>query len=54
LGTAQWELYDLEKDPTELNDLSKKQSKQLKLLVDKWDSWSKTASIYPSPYSKKD
>lgn len=39
-GSAEWELYDLEKDPSEQNDLSKEHPKKLGELVVRWEQYS--------------
>lgn len=39
-GSAEWELYDLQKDPGELNDLSKEYPQQLEELVASWEKYS--------------
>jgi arylsulfatase A-like enzyme len=36
-GTAEWELYDLQKDPGELNDLGKEHPQKLAELVARWE-----------------
>jgi arylsulfatase A-like enzyme len=38
-GTAEWELYDLQKDPGELNDLGKEHPQKLAELVARWDHY---------------
>ena len=36
-----WELYDLKTDRSELKDLAKKNSEQVKQLSDKWEIWAR-------------
>ena len=44
---AAWQLYDLEKDPTELNDLSTEQPERLKALSASWDAWARRVAAAP-------
>ncbi|AXI45505.1 arylsulfatase [Sulfitobacter sp. SK012] len=39
-GTAEWELYNLQNDPAELNDLSKEHPQKLEELVARWEQYS--------------
>ena len=39
-GTAEWELYNVQKDPGELNDLSKEHPQKLEELVARWEQYS--------------
>lgn len=43
-----WELYDLSKDPTEMNDLSKKESGKAKELGAMWEKWKKETANRPN------
>jgi len=45
--TGPWELYDLEKDRTELNDLSKKKPEITKKLKEMWHKWAVENNVYP-------
>ena len=45
--TGPWELYDLEKDRTELNDLSKHKPAIAKKLKEMWDDWAVDNNVYP-------
>ena len=38
-GKADWELYDLEQDRTELNNLAKKHPEKVKHMAALWDKW---------------
>lgn len=50
-SSAQWELYDIEKDRTETNDLASSMPEKAKELAAKWDVWAKRADVYPlTPY----
>ena len=42
-----WELYDLEADPTELNDLSPKQPEKVKELEKLYENWRKKTLVVP-------
>jgi len=39
LGNADWELYDLNKDRTELNNLASQHPQKVKQMAGKWESW---------------
>jgi arylsulfatase len=45
--SKEWELYDIDNDRTERNDLSAKHPKILKQLTEKWDEWANSHFIYP-------
>ena len=38
-GKARWELYDLEKDRTELNNLAKKHPEKVQHMAVLWEKW---------------
>ena len=42
-----WELYDLSKDPNELNDLSAAQPDKVKELADKWQAAAERYGVFP-------
>ncbi|MEP7271175.1 MAG: arylsulfatase [Acidobacteriota bacterium] len=42
-----WELYDLEADRSEMNDLAAKQSGKVKELAAKWEAWAKRTNVLP-------
>jgi arylsulfatase len=44
-----WELYDMTKDPSEMNDLSKKDSIQKQQLFEKYQNWSRAYGVLPWP-----
>lgn len=48
-----WELYDLDEDRSELNDLSEKHSDRTKDMVGKWEAWAIEALAKPWPWNKK-
>ncbi|MEC9091418.1 MAG: sulfatase/phosphatase domain-containing protein, partial [Planctomycetota bacterium] len=50
-ATGPWELYDIGKDRTELNNLAAELPEKTKELAQKWDVWAKRANVYPlTPY----
>ena len=42
-----WELYDMEKDRTEMNNLAPKYPEKVKELAKAWDDWAKRADVLP-------
>ena len=42
-----WELYDMQADRTEMNDVAKKRPEAVKTLSAKWDAWAKRANVLP-------
>jgi arylsulfatase len=48
-----WELYDMEKDRSELNDLSKDHPEKAKELAELWEKHAHRTLIYPKPNSRK-
>jgi len=49
-----WELYDMEADRTEMNDLSEKFPEKVKELASKWDGWAARANVLPLGAWKKE
>jgi len=47
LGNAAWELYNIAKDPTEMNNLAKKQPEKLAELTSLWESWNEANKARP-------
>ena len=47
-----WELYDMEKDRTEMHDLAAAQPDRLKWMVALWEQWAKRTSAIPWPWGK--
>ena len=45
LGKADWELYDLDEDRTELNNLAKEHPGRVKQMADAWQSWLKECKV---------
>ena len=48
-----WELYDMQQDRTELNDLSKKMPEKKQELIDKWQKWADRVGVESWPFMKK-
>ena len=52
-----WELYDMERDRTELHDVAAAQPKRVAEMAAKWESWANRAGVLPwiwkPPYGKK-
>ena len=42
-----WELYDMDADRTEMNDLAAQQPGRVKELATKWETWAKRANVIP-------
>ena len=51
--TGDWELYDMDKDRSELNDLVKEYPEKAKELETLWEKHAHRTKIYPKPGSKK-
>lgn len=41
------ELYDMEKDPTEMNDLAKIEPERTAEMYDKWNTWAEEIGVFP-------
>ena len=48
-----WQLYDMENDRSEQNDLAKKYPDKVKALADKWEKWAVRARVKPWPWKVK-
>jgi arylsulfatase A-like enzyme len=48
-----WELYDMDVDRTERNDLAAEQPERVRELAAKWDEWAKRTNVLPYPPGKK-
>lgn len=46
---AKWELYDLEADRTELNDLAPEQPERVRTMVAEYRKWAQRAGVVPWP-----
>jgi arylsulfatase len=42
-----WELYDMEKDRTEMSDLAATEPERVKTLAAKWNAWAARANVLP-------
>ena len=49
LATAPWELYDMESDRLEMNDLAASQPERVKDMSAKWEVWAKRTNVLPRP-----
>ena len=49
LATAPWELYDMESDRVEMNDLAASQPERVKDMSAKWEVWAKRTNVLPRP-----
>lgn len=50
---TKWELYDMETDRTEQNDLASQNPDKLNELVGKWQAWADRVGVQPWPFEKK-
>jgi arylsulfatase len=46
---GEWELYDIDADRTELNNLAGKHSDKVKELAARWDAWAQRTNVSPRP-----
>jgi hypothetical protein len=51
--TTPWELYDMEADRTETNDLAAEHPEKVKELSAKWEAWAERAKVKPWPWGRK-
>ena len=49
LAAAPWELYDMEADRVEMNDLAASQQERVKDMSAKWEAWAKRTNVLPRP-----
>jgi len=47
-----WELYDMEADRTEMNDLAGKHPERAAAMAEQWEAWAIRAKVKPWPYGK--
>jgi arylsulfatase A-like enzyme len=45
--TSAWELYDMEKDRTEMNDLSRKERNRAAYMMHQWEQWAHERGVVP-------
>ena len=48
-----WELYDIEADRTELNNLAEKESARMNQMAERWEAWAQEALAKPWPWGAK-
>jgi arylsulfatase len=48
-GKGAWELYNLEKDRAEMNDLAAAEPQRAETMRAKWMEWAKRAQVIPGP-----
>ena len=51
-SNGEWELYDLEADRSELNNLSEKHPERAKQMAEKWEVWAIEANAKPWPWNR--
>ena len=51
--SAKWELYDMQRDRTETNDLSQRHPERRADLAQRWEQWAARVGVYPKPGRKK-
>ena len=49
LAAAPWELYDMDADRVELNNLAASQPERVKEMSAKWEAWAKRTNVLPRP-----
>lgn len=52
VNAAKWELYNLEADRTETNDLAASHPAEVARLADRWADWAQGVGVYPKPASR--
>jgi arylsulfatase A-like enzyme len=50
---GKWELYNLEKDRTELTDLSGQYPEIVKEMATLWDKWANQSQVFPAPWKEE-
>ena len=50
---TRWELFDMNTDRTELNDLADSHPEKLKEMVGKWQAWANRVGVQPWPFKNK-
>ena len=50
LATGQWELYDMDRDRTEMHNLASRYPERLKELVQAWNQWAERTHAVPWPW----
>jgi arylsulfatase len=49
-GRGPWELYDMESDRTELNNLAQQFPDRTAAMARRWEQWAQRAKVKPWPY----
>lgn len=49
LRNKPWELYDMQADRTELNDLAKRHPERVRQLAERWQVWAERTNVLPKP-----
>ena len=47
---GRWELYDMDADRSELNNLADRQPERVRQLADQWEAWAARAKAKPWPW----
>ena len=50
---APWELYDLKRDRTELNNLARQAPERVRALEAKWNVWAERTGVFPKPHKEQ-
>ena len=50
---TRWELFDMESDRTELNDLADENPELLKQMIGNWQAWADRVGVQPWPFKNK-
>ena len=53
-GTGEWELFNLEQDPAEIDDLSKQHPDKLKEMVARWEQYKKDNGVLDISFDLSD
>lgn len=48
-----WQLYNMEKDRSELKDLSAQYPERVQKMVSMWEKWAHATKVYPMPWKEK-
>jgi arylsulfatase len=52
-ANSPWELYNLENDRTEWNNLAEQEPERLEMMAAQWEAWAKRAHVKPWPWAQK-
>lgn len=53
IGAAPWELYDIEADRVEMNDLAAAQPERVTDMSAKWETWANRTKVLPRPEAQR-